>query len=70
MAYLTHAEHKAYINLCNYDLRNPDGVISYLAKKDIIEEGYSHNARKNCACDNCFYRRTELAEIILNQLKS
>lgn len=52
-------------NLCNYDTRNPDGVISYLTKEEIEEEGLTTKAKDNCACDNCFYGRTELAECII-----
>lgn len=44
---------KVYENLCLYDERNPDYVIS---------NGYK---QKKCYCDNCFYGRNELAlEII------
>lgn len=52
-------------NLCDYDTRNPDGVISYLTEEDIKEEGLTAKARDNCFCDNCFYGRTKLAEYII-----
>ena len=52
-------------NLCNYDTRNPNGAISYLTKEEIEEEGLTTKANDDCACDNCFYGRTELAEYII-----
>jgi len=52
-------------NLCNYDTRNPDGVITYLTKEEIEEEGLTTKSKDDCHCDNCFYGRTELAEYIL-----
>lgn len=55
--------------LCNYDTRNPDGVITYLTEDEIKEEGLTTKAKDNCACDNCFYGRTVLAEYII-KLKS
>ena len=55
--------------LCNYDIRNPDGVITYLTEDEIKEEGLTTKAKDNCACDNCFYGRTVLAEYII-KLKS
>lgn len=60
-----------YSKLCNYDTRNPDGVISYLTKEEIEEEGWTDKAKEDCACDNCFYGRSKLAEHIIkleNQL--
>jgi hypothetical protein len=56
-------------NLCNYDTRNLDGVITYLTEEEIKEEGLTAKAKENCACDNCFYGRTPLAEYII-KLKS
>ena len=53
------------INLCNYDTRNPEGVISYLTEEEIKEEGLTTKAKDDCACDNCFYGRTKLAEYII-----
>jgi len=55
--------------LCNYDTRNPDGVITYLTEEEIKEEGLTTKAKDDCACDNCFYGRTPLAEYII-KLKS
>jgi hypothetical protein len=55
--------------LCNYDTRNPDGVITYLTKEEIEEEGLTTKAKDDCACDNCFYGRTPLAKYII-KLKS
>jgi len=52
-------------NLCYYDTRNPDGVISYLTEEDIEEEGLAAKAKDDCFCDNCFYGRTKLAEYII-----
>ena len=51
--------------LCNYDLRNPDGVVSYLDADEIKEEGYGNYKKENCSCDNCYYGRTKLAEELL-----
>lgn len=42
-------------NLCYYDKRNPDNC------SDIQLDGRA----QNCYCDNCFYRRTDMAEHIL-----
>ena len=58
-----------YDNLCYYDLRNPNGIKDYLEE----EYGYSkeemskigNHPRKGCACDNCFYRRSKMAEFII-----
>lgn len=57
--------------LCIYDKRNPDFDIK-------LEYGYSKEevnstgnfAKKNCACDNCFYGRTTLAEELLKYSKN
>lgn len=51
--------------LCNYDTRNPDGVITYLTKEEIRDEGLTTKAKEDCCCDNCFYGRTQLAEYIV-----
>ena len=48
-------------NLCIYDKRNPD---CFLDDDDEI----SSEVRENCACDNCFYGRKELAELTLKLL--
>lgn len=52
-------------NLCHYDTRNPDGVISYLTEDEIKEEGLTTKAKDDCFCDNCHYGRTKLAEHII-----
>lgn len=51
--------------LCYYDTRNPNGVKSYMTKKEIKELGYTATSRQHCSCDNCFYGRTKLAEYII-----
>lgn len=64
-----------YSNLCHYDLRNPNGI-NY-AQDNPEEYGFDKEeflklgnfAKKDCACDNCFYRRTELAEYIIELLE-
>lgn len=54
-------------NLCYYDLRNPDGYIdSYEPEHD---NNIGRYPQKDCSCDNCFYRRTVLAEYILTLIK-
>lgn len=63
-----------YDNLCYYDLRNPNGV------KDTLHEDFGYDkeeiakignyARKGCACDNCFYRRSSMAEFIIKNHES
>jgi len=57
-------------NLCNYDLRNPDGVISYLGSDEIKEENYGNYKKENCSCDNCYYGRTKLAEELLKYVSN
>ena len=55
-------------NLCNYDLRNPDGVNfnDWIEKemelKTVIE---TKEGTARCFCDNCFYGRTALANRII-----
>lgn len=58
-------EEEILSNLCYYDPRNPDSI-----KQDIEEREQQAKikAEKECFCDNCFYRRTELAEEILRLL--
>jgi len=51
--------------LCNFDTRNPDGVISYLTNEEIDEECLTTKSKDGCSCDNCFYGRTELAELLI-----
>jgi hypothetical protein len=48
-------------NLCSHDPRNPDwaNLYAYDDPEDIREP------RKDCFCDNCFYRRDRLALEIL-----
>ena len=51
-----------YSKLCYHDTRNPDGVISYMTKEEILEEGYIDGSKSDdCSCDNCFYGRNKLA---------
>ena len=52
---------KVFDNLCSYDERNPSFADLYFP-----EDGDEKpTPRKNCFCDNCFYRRDILAlEII------
>ena len=50
---------KALENLCYYDRRNPDCTLD----EDEITD--RRKRKPICSCDNCFYGRTELAEIIL-----
>jgi hypothetical protein len=45
-----------YEKLCSYDKRNPDCIL----------EEDEEKPREDCYCDNCFYGRHELAEIILD----
>ena len=56
-------------NLCNYDIRNPNGVVTYLIKEELKEEGFKDKAKDNCSCDSCFYGRTTLAEELLKYIK-
>ena len=46
-------QQQALKSLCYYDKRNPDYDEENGPKKE------------NCACDNCFYGRTPLAETII-----
>lgn len=60
-------------NLCAYDEKNPNNVLSPLSEKDDPEkckqiEGEDF-ASEGCKCDNCFYGRTKLATFILKLLK-
>ena len=50
-------------NLCHYDLRNPNGVITYSDSEELKE--YCNHAKEDCSCDNCFYGRTKLTEQLL-----
>lgn len=61
--------HEILSNLCNYDTRNPNGIVSCMSEEEIKEEGFTASAKADCYCDNCFYNRTQLAEYIL-ELKS
>lgn len=54
-------------NLCTYDLRNPNGVISFTLDKEDLKE-YGEHKRQDCYCENCFYNRTKLAEQLLKAL--
>lgn len=50
-------------NLCYYDKRNPDNNLEFGDDRD-----GTNPIDKSCFCDNCFYRRTKLAEYILKLL--
>lgn len=53
-------------NLCYYDRRNPDFQITEENDYDKEEiDATGDFARKNCACDDCFYGRSKLAEELL-----
>lgn len=53
-------------NLCFYDRRNPDFLIKEEYGYDKEEVDATGNfARKECSCDNCFYRRSKLAEQLI-----
>jgi hypothetical protein len=53
-------------NLCEYDLRNPDGKGNqYLWEGDFTKAEIADMKSKCKNCDNCFYGRTELAEALM-----
>lgn len=58
----THAKTKelALARLCWYDKRNPDYT---------EDEDWPIERKDTCYCDNCFYGRDKLANIILNLLE-
>ncbi len=56
-------------NLCYYDERNPDNSLDCIDEED-REEFLIENKKKGCACDNCFYSRTELAEELLKYIEN
>ena len=57
--------------LCYYDLRNQDGIAQYQKDKELYGfddddfKDLGNFAKKDCACDNCFYGRHKLADHIL-----
>ena len=53
-------------NLCYYDKRNPDFQIKeeYGYDKEEVE-ATGNFAKKDCACDNCFYGRSKLTEQLI-----
>ncbi len=58
--------------LCFYDKRNPDFQIKeeYGYDKEEVETTGNYS-KKDCACDNCFYGRSNLTEqLILQQERS
>ena len=55
-----------YERLCTYDKRNPHGTWQYLDKDDPRPEP---GDRTNCACDNCFYGRDEMARGVLQLIE-
>lgn len=50
-----------YESLCSYDPRHPN----HAWLKDCYEKGEVPTKGPDCACDNCFYGRTSLAEEII-----
>lgn len=54
--------------LCYYDKRNPDFQIKeeYGYDKEEVE-ATGNFAKKDCACDNCFYGRSKLTEQLIWQ---
>mgnify|MGYP007100166862 FL=1 len=54
--------------LCFYDRRNPDSSIKeeYGYDKEEVEST-GNFAKKDCACDNCFYGRSKLTEQLIRQ---
>jgi hypothetical protein len=58
-----------YEQLCYYDARNSNNVLSPLQEGELIENSYQEEgidfAAKGCMCDNCFYGRTKLATQII-----
>ena len=54
--------------LCYYDKRNPDFQIKeeYGYDKEEVE-ATGNFAKKDCACDNCFYGRSKLTEQLIRQ---
>jgi len=54
--------------LCYYDRRNPDFQIKeeYGYDKEEVE-ATGNFAKKDCACDNCFYGRSDLTEQLILQ---
>jgi hypothetical protein len=60
---------KVETRLCTYDIRNPDGAITWATEEEIKEEQLFIKSHERCSCDNCFYGRTPLAELILELQK-
>jgi len=54
--------------LCFYDRRNPDFQIKeeYGYDKEEVEATDNYS-KKDCACDNCFYGRSDLTEQLILQ---
>jgi hypothetical protein len=51
-------------NLCYYDKRHPD-----YEKEEVVSLGLQSQRqvkKGGCSCDNCFYGRTKLAEMIIS----
>ncbi len=49
-------------NLCYHDSRNPNNYE--------LEEDDKYHTKKKCNCDNCFYGRTRLANLIAEHFKT
>lgn len=57
------------LKLCVYDRRNPDFDMTEENGYDKEEIDATGNfSQEDCACDNCFYGRTKLAEELLLQI--
>lgn len=57
-------------SLCTYDLRNPEGIISFYLDQEDLDDEIKYPDRVDCACDNCFYGRTQLAIELLKYVKN
>lgn len=58
-------------SLCYYDLRNREGILQFKEDKEnycLDDDDFKdlgNFAKKDCACDNCFYGRHKLSNYIL-----
>lgn len=61
-------------SLCYYDKRNPhctaDDKEIENYKAHLVKLSKKLGYEKICSCDNCFYRRSRLAEYILTLIKN
>lgn len=51
-------------SLCVYDSRNPD-FLKFIYDEEDMEKYRQRKEDGKCFCDNCFTRRTKLAEEII-----